>query len=268
MEKTKKELRLPDRMLRIEIKRLADDARFEYNRAGLYDIFKIIENKALFIRLPLDNLGCSAFTTYFDGTFAVVCNSSFTLGHERFSCAHELYHIRYDAEVLKREGIVFETKKAEEKESVIDRADVFAAEFLMPEELVVEQFGKLVGVKADEVEARHVVRMMDYFEVSYAAMLKRLVQLDLCIVSKYHSLTKYSSIEFIPKLQELMRSEGADMKLITKTNDRYISKEYLKAARDNYEKHQISYDKLEELLDYLGMSPKELGYMPDWVDEE
>lgn len=262
-----KVLRLPDAKIRHEIKRLAEEARLSYGLKGIFDIFKIIESVALFIRLPLDNLGCSGFTTYLNNTFAVFINSGFTLGHERFSCAHELYHIRYDSDILKKDGMVPESKKENEKDDEIDKADVFAAEFLMPEELVIEQFWKLVDVKPNEVEARHIVRMFDYFGVSYTAMLKRLIQIGLCAESKYNSLLEYSNTDNIANLESIIKAEDADLSIVKKSRARYISKSYLEAARDNYEKQSISYDKLEELLDYFGMKPEQFGYKPNWVDE-
>lgn len=267
MEKKSSQINIPDEKLRLEVKKKADDIRLPYYIKGRTDIFDIIEDTALLIRLPLKTFDYSAFTALFNETFVVVLNSSFTLGHERFSAAHELYHIKYNDDILKKEGIIVESDyKKEDKADIHDIANIFAAEFLMPEDLVREQFYKLVNVGPDEVEAKHVVRLFDYFKVSYAAMLKRLVQLNLCTMKRALDIKPYGSKEYIPVLHNIIKAENADINLVEKTKKRYVSKEYLEMIKLNYEKRRISYSKFEELLEYIGMTPEQLNYFP--YDEE
>lgn len=255
-------LQSTDEKLRLEIKKLADETRLKYTLKGLTDIFKIIENTALLIRKPLKTKEVSGFTTYFNGTLVVFLNSSFSLGHEIFTAAHELYHIQYDMDVLRREKIIIENHHEND-----NRANIFSAEFLMPEDLVKEMFFKLVNVRPDELEARHVVRMLDYFRVSYNAMLKRLLQLELCNVEKYAELLQYCTVEQKDILQGIMKSEDSDMSLIIPSNMSSITKEYLEMARSNYEKGRISYNKIKELLGYLGYTPEQFNYhMPQDED--
>ncbi|NLB78000.1 MAG: hypothetical protein GXX92_07135 [Clostridiales bacterium] len=65
----------------------------------------------------------------------------------------------------------------------------------MPEEGIKEIFYKQVDVRLDQVDAKHVVRMHNYFKVSYKAMLKQLVQLRLCDAKLYDTLLNYQSVE-------------------------------------------------------------------------
>src|SRR5699024_10129364 len=137
--------------------------------------------------------------------------SNFTLGRERYTGAHELYHIMCNQDILKKEKLIEDSKYQEEDR----RADIFAAEFLMPEDYVKELFYKLVDIEPNKVEVRHVVRLNNELKVSYKAMLKRLVQLDLCSIDLYEELASYGTYENKVKLQEITMREGYDISLIT-----------------------------------------------------
>ena len=126
----------PDELIRLEIKKNAEDVRYKYSKKGLSDIFDILSEDAFLLRMPLKTTEVSGFSTYFQDKFVVFLNSSFTLGHERYSGAHELYHIIYNQEILKNEKLLLNDPKTVED----IKADIFAAEFLMPEDYVKEVF--------------------------------------------------------------------------------------------------------------------------------
>ena len=132
----------------------------------------------------------------------------------------------------------------------------------MPEDGVKESFFKLVGedIKPDKVEARHIIRLQHVFQVSYAAMLKRLIQLQLCAAKKYDFLQSYGSTERAVELQTLTKQEGKDICLIIPSHVNSISDEYLQFVRNNFEKDRISYSKLLEVLGYGGKTPETYGY--------
>ena len=161
-------LNLPAESLRLQIKELAEEVRYKYSKKGLSDIFDILSEVAFLIRMPLKTTEVSGFSTYFEQRFVVFLNSSFTLGHERFSGAHELYHLIYNPDILKKEKLLLNNIQSTED----DKANIFAAEFLMPADYVKEVFYKIVNVEPDNVLPRHVVRMNNNFKVSYKAMLK------------------------------------------------------------------------------------------------
>ena len=242
---------------RLQVKELAEDTRLKWARKGYNDIFAILNNCALLIRKPLDS-EISGFSTFFEEHFVVVLNTNKTLGHERFTGGHELYHLTYNQDVLRRDRLLCEDEdNAEEK-----KAQGFAAEFLMPEDGVKESFFKLVGedIKSDKVDARHIIRLQHVFQVSYTAMLNRLIQLQLCLDKKYDFLRDYAAPERAAELQELTKKEGKDINLIIPSKVTFISDEYLQFVRDNFEKQKISYGKLSEVLEYVGKGPEEYGY--------
>lgn len=253
-----------EKLLRIEIKKLAEETKIKYSLKGLSDVFDILEDTTFFIRKPLNTNEISGFTTYFDGQFIVFLNSTFTLGHERFTAAHELYHVLYNADILKREKLILNDDKYKEEDK---RANIFAAEFLMPEDYVEELFYKLVNVDRNKVEVRHIVRLNSTLKVSYKAMLKRLIQLDLCDVSLYEKLVEYGSLEKKEVLREVTKKEGYDISLIVPSNVTFIPKEYIEIAKMNYEKGKISYGKFTQLLSFINENPEDYGYSEPLEDD-
>ena len=254
----KEKINIPQELFRLKIKEMAEEVRIKFAKKGLSDIFDILSESSFLIRKPLDLDEFSGFITYFEDHFIVYLNSNFTLGHERYTAAHELYHIIYNEDILKREKVFIDKEKYKEEE---EKADVFAAEFLMPEDYVKEVFYKIVNVDKDKVEPKHVVRMHNYFKVSYKAMLKRLVQLNLCSSKKYFDLIDIASLENKEKLQALTREEGYSLDLIVPSRVTYIPKEYLIYVKSNYENGKITYDELKETLAYIDLKPQDLGYM-------
>lgn len=243
---------------RIRIQECAENVKIKWAKKGLSDIFEILENECILIRNPLNTKEISGFSTYFSENFIVFLNSSFTLGHERFSGAHELAHLILHRDQLLRENLI-DANEINEKE-----ATIFAVEFLMPETGIKEIFYKIVGLNSNEVDYRHVIRMHHYFKVSYKAMLKRLVYLGLCDENLYERLADFCTLDNKDKLQELTKKEGYECDLIDVSNIRYVSKEYEEIIRSNYEKGKISFGKLESLLEIIGKKPVDFDYeVPD-----
>ncbi|WP_370642660.1 ImmA/IrrE family metallo-endopeptidase [Tepidanaerobacter sp. GT38] len=253
----KNNLNLPEESFRLQIKDLAEEVRIKFARKGLSDIFDILSEAAFLIRKPLDIEELSGFTTYFEGQFIVYLNSNFTLGHERYTGAHELYHLIYNADILKKEKILLNDEKHKEEDA---KADVFASEFLMPEDYVKEVFYKIVNVDKDSVLPRHIIRMHNYFKVSYKAMLKRLIQLNLCSIDKYEELVDICSLENTEQLQSLTRREGYSIDLITPSKETYVPKEYIEFIKTNYERGNISYKNMKNSLEFIGLAPEQFGY--------
>ena len=253
----KNNLNLPEESFRLQIKDLAEEVRIKFARKGLSDIFDILSETAFLIRKPLDTDELSGFSTYFEGQFIVYLNSNFTLGHERYTGAHELYHLIYNADILKKEKILLNDEKHKEEDA---KADVFASEFLMPEDYVKEVFYKIVNVDKDSVLPRHIIRMHNYFKVSYKAMLKRLIQLNLCSIDKYEELVDICSLENTEQLQSLTRREGYSIDLITPSKETYVPKEYIEFIKTNYERGNISYKNMKNSLEFIGLAPEQFGY--------
>ena len=70
------------------------------------------------------------------------------MGHERYSGAHELYHVIYNADILKKEKVILDDKNYQVEDL---KAETFASEFLMPEDYVKEVFYKIVNVDVNSI---------------------------------------------------------------------------------------------------------------------
>jgi Zn-dependent peptidase ImmA (M78 family) len=250
-------LNLPEESLRLQVKDLAEETRIKFARKGLSDIFDILSEAAFLIRKPLDTDELSGFSTYFEEQFIVYLNSNFTLGHERYTGAHELYHLIYNADILKKEKILLDDERHKAEDM---KADVFASEFLMPEDYVKEVFYKIVKVDKDSLLPRHMIRMHNYFKVSYKAMLKRLIQIDLCSIDKYEELVDICSLGNMERLQSLTKREGYSIELIIPSKETYVPTEYTEFIKSNYERGNISYKNMENSLEFIGLTPEQFGY--------
>lgn len=243
-----------EKLLRLSIREKANEARLRWANKGLNEIFDILENECILIRKPLETTDISGFTTYIEGSFIVFLNSSYTLGHERFSAAHEYGHLILHKDQLLKESLLYVDAKLERE------ATLFAVEYLMPNAGIEEIFHKIISVGPSQVSVKHVIKMHHYFKVSYKAMLKRLIYLNLCDVKLYEALSAYCSKDNAELLQDLTRKEGYNCELIIKSNSMYISKEYEEIIRRNYESGKISYKRFELLLNFIGKEPLDYGY--------
>lgn len=108
-----------------------------------------------------------------DGKNCVIAvNSAMTLGRQRFSMAHEFYHLFYDKERLTAvcarrigEGL--------EKEQ---EADQFASYFLMPPSALTELLKQIRGEENKELLLNDIVQIEQHFQMSRQALLHRLVE--------------------------------------------------------------------------------------------
>lgn len=245
---------IEEKQRRLRVQQKADEIRLKWARKGQFDIFEILENESILIRKPLETKAFSGFTTYFEENFVIFLNSSYTLGHERFSAAHELGHLVLHHDKLLKERLLAKEELTEKE------ANLFAVEFLMPADGVKEIFYKIIVTEPNKIKAKHVIKMHNYFKVSYKAMLKRLVFLELCNLDLYEELCDYCSIDNAELLQELTRKEGYDCSLIKVSNAYHVSVEYEEIIKRNYESGKISYKRLLFLLEFIGKTPSDYGY--------
>lgn len=107
-----------------------------------------------------------------DGSFVIAINSSMSLGRQRFSLAHELYHYYYN------EGspsVICQV--AIGKGSELERsADIFASYLLMPQTGLYDKLITLRGGEDRRLTVGDVVGLEQYFGVSRHAMLIRLLE--------------------------------------------------------------------------------------------
>jgi Zn-dependent peptidase ImmA (M78 family) len=138
------------------------------------DIFSLAQGiEALtIVYYPLGNTLSGMCIKGTDGRCTIAINSSMTLGRQRFSLAHEFYHLFYDDNMKSVCAKSIGTGNEVEK-----KADAFAAYFLMPR--------AALAAKADSLQAKHggklniqdIIRIEQYFGVSHQATV---YQLSIC----------------------------------------------------------------------------------------
>lgn len=139
----------------------------------------------------------------------VLINSDQPSDRQRFSAAHELGHYvleharRGDAEMVSPLGRRFDTKEVE--------ADSFAAEFLMPAEMILSDLKQFR--KSDKLEEA-VYHLANRFLVSYQAMVYRLSRLGIIAATQKETLLGMRPSEIETRLQlkrERQKSFSSDV---------------------------------------------------------
>jgi Zn-dependent peptidase ImmA (M78 family) len=183
-------------------------------------------------------------------------NSLMTLGRQRFTLAHELFHLYYDNEpstsiCLKNIGA------GNEKEI---QADQFASYLIMPPLALTEMIQKLKESSSGVITLNEVVFLEQYYQISRQAVLYRLIQ--------ERELSHQDAEKMRQNIIQSAINLGYDDTLYKPSplNKRYRTYgHYIKLAEKVLEKGLVSRGKYEELL--LEAFRSDLVYGED-IDEE
>lgn len=145
-------------------KRLGEDT------ASPIDIFALVYTLAnvTLVKYPLgEKISGACLKSKTSAVIAV--NSGMSVGRQRFSLAHELYHLYHDEDMTSticsnQIGVGSLTEKA---------ADQFASYLLMPQAALYDKLQEIKGT-GDKLATKDVVKLEQYFGVSRQAMLFRL----------------------------------------------------------------------------------------------
>lgn len=202
------------------------------------DIFRLVLNNQniTLIHYPFsDNVSGICVKKTQDTIIAL--NSKMSYGRQRFTLAHELYHMYYDdanIEIVcgKTIGSGIDIEKD---------ADMFASYFLIPPTLFL---GEIENInKNRKILVSDVVKLEQFFGVSRYAMLFRLLEEEVITREDFNSMKSNvilsaTSLGYNDELYKPTPEEKQYM-----TYGKYIS-----LARDLYDKELVSKGKYEELL--------------------
>lgn len=201
------------------------------------DIFKLVQGIED-LTLVFYPLGKNISGVCYKGVSSrvIAVNSRMSLGRQRFSLAHELYHLYFDEA---KESQV--SRMAIGVGDVIERcADQFASYLLMPPAALSES---LDGIKADRPGAEDVIRLEQYYGLSHKAMLYRLVSDGV--------LTAQDAGAMETGVMDLAARLGYDTSLYRPApegKERMVLGRYLALSEKLLEEECISQGKYEELL--------------------
>lgn len=167
----------------------------------------------------------------------IAINSTMSYGRQRFSFAHELYHLFYDDE----SGFNVCSKGLNPKNENEKCADQFASYFLAPYKSLRAAIKKIVG--DNSITIRHVIMLEQYFGMSHLAMFWRLVSEGF--------LSASAQEDYSYGVVSLARNLGYDDKLYKPTPvdlQKRTYGHYLKQVEELRQKDLVSSGKIDELL--------------------
>lgn len=203
------------------------------------DIFAIVngwkEKKITIVKYPMSSR-ISGMCTKENKDIVICINSSTSYGRQRFTLAHELYHVLYEDEI---DRVICDMSMNGEKSESEREADKFASYLLMP-------YDALMEYESDKSKwnIEKIIDAEQFFQVSHQAMLYRLV-FDNLLSSEIAE--EYKSIIVSSKAARL--GYGKELYVPTDISKQYFTTgEYIRKVEKMAERDMISNGKREELL--------------------
>ena len=172
------------------------------------------------------------------GNALVAVNSGMTLGRQRFSLAHELFHLHFD------ESMTSVCAKNLESGSAVERsADMFASYFLMPETALAETIERLTK-RSGHLGLGEVIRVEQYFGVSHQAAIYRLMRARYLSEPEGKELLRRAV-----RAKAVSMGYGPDLYLPSPQARRHMTYgNYIRQAEQVLRRDLVSLGKYEELL--------------------
>ena len=235
-----------------------------YCAKQLMEILNLLEQneriKIELIRTPFKNLKLAGFIGYKDDTIFIITNSNQTVGKERFTIAHEIYHLLQNRVLLKREAVIEE--KADNNEDDLNvqeqMANCFAAELLIPKEDIKAHILQMTDNQTKSIEPAIVIQLQHKYGVDYIATTKRLKEIGLISDNKKQELDGILSLD--GKLEETTKKLGLENELNTPSKDNFMMYKNFDIIKTNFENGHTTYDDLVRIFGYLGCTPEKFGY--------
>lgn len=224
-----------------ELNSLALQTRREWGEDAYspIDIFAIVDGwkdkKITTVRYPLSSR-ISGMCTKVDDEIIICINSSTSYGRQRFTIAHELYHILYEENMQR---VICDMNMEGDKPDSEKEADIFAGYLLMPYDALFQY-----GSRFADWNLNKVIEAEQFFRISHVAMLFRL--------EKESFLTK-QTIETMKNIivskEAAKLGYGKELYLPLPAERQYFTTgEYIRKVEKLAELDKVSNGKKEELL--------------------
>lgn len=225
----------------IELNSLALKVRKQWGEDSYspIDIFSIVngwkEKKITVICYPL-SARISGLCIRINDNIIICINSASSYGRQRFTLAHELYHVLYGSDMQR---VICDMSIGNGKAEVEQEADRFASYLLMPYDALSQYAdGKKEWTLTDVIEAEQ------FFQISHEAMLFRLVSEHFIgneAYEKYRRISVWREAARLGYSSELYCGAAENKRYFT--TGEYIRKVEFLAARE-----RLSEGKKEEML--------------------
>lgn len=224
-----------------ELNSLALRTRRLWNEDGYspIDIFAIVngwkDKKITIVRYPLSSR-ISGMCTKEKDDIVICINSTTSYGRQRFTLAHELYHVLYE-EGMQR--VICDMSMNGNKSDSEKEADQFASYLLMPYDAL-----KQYSDNKNEWSLENVIEAEQFFQISHDAMLFRLVSENFINEEVYEAYRKFSASKEATRL-----GYSRELYCQTAENRRYFTTgEYIRKVEFLVSRERISEGKREEML--------------------
>ena len=187
----------------------------------------------------------------------IAVNSLMTDGRQRFTIAHELYHLYFQKEVGK---FVCGMEMNVSKDPIEREADIFASYFIAPYNALREYITVKLGKQKGDVKIEDVVHIEQTFKMSRQAILCRLLDegyLNQKQADEMKTRVKISAIQLGYDTPLYEPSKEAKM--------RFTLGRYVLLARKLHMSQKISEGKFNELM--MQAFRSDLVYMDDTLEE-
>lgn len=204
------------------------------------DIFRVVEkiDKLTIVFYSMGKRISGICNKGKNNTCVIAINSDMTLGRERFTLAHELYHKYYG----KKDNYYCAIDNKDLRDEEAD-ANIFASFFLMPEFGLHMQVKELIRDNGS-IGLNDVIYLCSYYGVSYLSMVNRLFDSSYIDELRFNAL---SSMKGIIKQAKLC-GYNVDLFLSQDGNKYKTYGYYIYLVHQAIEKELISNGKYEELL--------------------
>lgn len=210
------------------------------------------------IRTPFNNSNLAGFIGYKHEAFVIVTNTNHTLGSERFTIAHEIYHLLENRVFIKVNSIIEEMLDSDINDVKEIMANAFAAELLMPKEDISSSIDGMTKNRTKPIDSMMVVRLQQKYGVDYVAITKRLYETGWVNDQEQKKLNECIVID--GKLEKITKNLGYINELNVPSKATCLFQEDLELLKENYDNGHTSYDDLVRIFSYLGCEPEKFGY--------
>lgn len=142
------------------------------------EVLSLLEEEATLLKYPIEDDELCAFVCKKQDKLFVYINTHIPKEKQIFAAAHELYHIWFDQDRLSQSEMLKSNTLENETEDINElRANLFAAMFLVPKEVLINQLESL-GIEKHRLKIEDIVKLMPIFLVPYKTIVRRLHEID------------------------------------------------------------------------------------------
>lgn len=218
-------------------------------------IFTILEQHSNVLLFPFSRTDIWGFVGKYENKVFSCINTSIPLEEQVFVAAHELYHIWFNGQeelILSKDIEGTETNGTPLNEQMANR---FAAEFLVQATLLQAEI-TMFSIKPEKIGIKAVLQLANSFTVPYRSIVKRLFETEI--------ITRKQAIELLEQPEQFIDHWRLRLGygLPCPTKKKKLGN-LLDLAMQAFEIDLITRDKLDHLLEFVGIKPNQLGLPVD-----